>query len=127
MSDLITSVDFDKWALPSTAGVDSGVKTAACSSGSKEAESYLRARYAFPLASWGDDVREKACALAALSALQTTGYNPEEASGIAVERRARTAREWFRAVAAGDLNPDVSDAGSAVSSPIAYSETSRGW
>lgn len=125
---LITTTDFDKWALPAVAGVDSTVKTAACSSGSAIAESYLRSRYSLPLASWGDDVREQACALAARAALTTTGFNPEEPSAAAVIQRARDAERWFRGVAAGEITPDVAEtAGSDVPFAIALSEDSRGW
>jgi phage gp36-like protein len=62
-------------------------------------DSYLKgARYALPLASWGQDIAEAAAVITAWRLMKTRGYNPND-DKIA----------WLEKVAGGKAIPDITE------------------
>jgi len=98
-----TTTDLTRFGLPSTAltGVSSTTQEEAIAAASFFADSYLRSRYEVPLASYGDDLTQCVCALAAETLLTSRGLDPSRANGDVILTRADNARSWLRDVSAG--------------------------
>lgn len=131
-----TTADLVRFGLPSAAltGVSSTTQDEAISAASAFADSYLRSRYAVPLTSYGDDLSQCVCALAAESLLLTRGFDPNRANGDVIAQRADNARAWLRDVAAGRAavsggvtTPAPTVYARAASAPTVASSSERGW
>jgi hypothetical protein len=103
-----------------------GILDRALASASRRADSCFRDRYVLPLASWGDEVRERVCQLAALAVLGVLGFNPDGPDRFYVDR-ARDAEVWFRRVADKKEQPDVVEGGPPVDGAVVVSPRERGW
>jgi phage gp36-like protein len=91
----------------------------------------IQNHYGLPLASWGDDLRNDTCSIAAWMILsKTIGVNPESDGDKAIRDNHNDARKNARAVADGDAEyfgaidstPDEDDGGAQI-----YSDAPRGW
>jgi phage gp36-like protein len=128
-----TVADFDVYgvrprALPEEV-LDSD-KLAAITAASAVADSYLGAIYRLPLATWGADLRQKVCAIAAYELVATqVGFNPEAGHNFTILSRKDDAIRWLENVAKGLITP-ADTAGSNPPAPKAFaisSKTPRGW
>jgi phage gp36-like protein len=119
-----------QWGLPAEAlgDIPTATQDAALASASELADSYLRARYSLPLASWGNDLRQRVCELAAAQLITTVGFNPQ-GRDEAILLRAQAAERWLRMVSERVVHPNVSEASAAPSAftPFVMSDTPRGW
>lgn len=101
----------------------------ALAAASSLADSYLRSRYRLPLVSWGDDLRERVCHLAAYQLLSVRGFNPELGADQNIRLRYEDAITWLKAIAAGLVHPDVQDSAPTPLgvAPAIVSAPPRGW
>ncbi len=83
-------------------------QTAALAAASSVVDSYLRSRFTLPLTTWGDDVRQTVCQLAAYNLLVTRGLDPE--GGKTIGDRYKAAIKWLEAVQEGRATPEGLDA-----------------
>lgn len=107
-------------------------KTAALEAASDRADSYLQSRYTLPLTSYGDDLKEAVCALAAYRLGVATGYIPADGTESHLYLLRKDAIQWLQQVAAGEISPaGVVDSGTTTSDsgplPIVASKEPRGW
>ncbi len=131
-----TLTDLARFGLPSTAltGVSSAAQTDALEAASDVADSYLRARLAVPLTSWGTDLTLQVCVLAAEIILSTRGLDPSRANGDVILTRADRARAWLKLVAEGKVSvtggvttPAPGVYARAATAPTTRSNGERGW
>lgn len=72
------------------------------------ASGYLRRRYLFPLTSWGFDLVEKVCDIAAFKLMFREGYSPADKSYDGnFKRRYDTAMEWLSEVGNRKIHPFI--------------------
>lgn len=131
-----TTTDLTRFGLPSSAltSVSSTTQEEAISAASAFADSYLRSRYVVPLTSYGDDLSQCVCAIAAETLLTSRGLDPTRANGDVVTLRADNARAWLRDVSAGRaaVSGGVTTAAPtaiarAATAPTTASTDQRGW
>lgn len=131
-----TTTDLTRFGLPSTAlmGVSSTTQEEAISAASALADSYLRSRYDLPLTSYGDDLTQCVCALAAETLLTSRGLDPGRANGDVILTRADNARAWLKDVSAGRASvsggvttPGPGTYARASTAPTTASSSERGW
>lgn len=132
MTLLATRADLTMLGLAPSAidALDANVPGAvdrALAAASAVAEGHLATRYVLPLASWGDDLRQAVCALAASTLLTTLGLNPESTDALLVRGREKSALEWLRGVAAKKIHPSVTEGGAPVHGAVVVSSDERGW
>lgn len=89
---------------------------AALEAASALADSYLRARYDLPLASWGRGLTRAVALIAAYDLMSRRGYDPTRPGQENVRMRYEDAIRWLEGVAAGKVDPGVEDATPEVSS-----------
>lgn len=100
---------------------------------SAEADSALRARGPLPLTRWGNDLKLKVIVIAAYELMCRAGFNPNAGSDVNYRLRAEDARAWLKAVARGEMHPDVdfspakTETSTAYAQPRVRSNTNRGW
>jgi phage gp36-like protein len=127
-----TRTDFEQLGLPPDAldALDSrvpGSVARALDAASTLADGYLRARYVLPLSSWGDDLTQAVCAVAAASLMMTLGLDPESPTATMIRERSKEARRWFEMVAAKKIHPTVTEGGAPVDGAVVISPAARGW
>lgn len=129
-----TRTHFDQYGLP-TATLDAlasgAVQDAQLSSASGLMDSYFRGRWpdGLPFVSWGDELRECACVLAAYVIVQRRGFNPDNAWEQSLVARRAEWLAWLELVRDKKAHPSVVPQASTVTnySPSARSSTPRGW
>ena len=114
--------------------VSTETQDAALEAASRVADSYLRSRYALPLAGYGDDLKRAVCAIAAWDLLSTRGYDPHRGSDEAVRMRADDAKGWLKdisagkaAVSGGVTTPGPSRPSRVATAASVRSDSKRGW
>jgi phage gp36-like protein len=132
-----TTTDLTRFGLPSAAlsGIATAAQEAALDAASVFADSYLRSRYGtLPLTSYGVDLTQCVCALAAETLLTTRGFDATRANGDSVTLRADNARAWLRdvsagraAVSGGNTTAAATPIARASSAPTTSSTSERGW
>ena len=70
------------------------------------ADSYLRGQYRLPLVSWGLELTQAVCTLAAWDIMSVRGYSPE-GHDEKLKERADAVREWLKAIAGGSVHLSV--------------------
>lgn len=112
-----------------SASITSGQQNAALASASDYADSYFRAQFTLPLISWGQDVTDAVCEIAAYRLMMLRGYNPESGSDVGLRQRYEDAIKWLERVASGKTVPNVSDSasGGVEGGPFIISSSQRGW
>lgn len=98
-------------------------------------DGYLRARFTLPLVTWSDELRECCAVLAAYAIITTRGLKPgENIEDKPIYLRWKFWIEWLKALAAGNIVPDVTDSGSdptpatsGIRAPSVSSNESRGY
>lgn len=128
-----TRTHFDQYGLP-TATLDalasSTVQEALLSSASGLMDSYLGARYSVPLSTYGAEVTECCCVLAAYTILQRRGFNPDNAWETAVQARRAEWLDWLKGLASGSVSlPGVTESESDAWATVigTLSDDARGW
>lgn len=95
---------------------------------SSKADSYIRSRYKPPLATWGDDLRQAVCSIAAYSLIASKGTAPDDQSMAIIADRHNSAIKWLVDVSAGRATLNVVDTAPAVTQgPRVHSKPKRGW
>jgi len=131
-----TTTDLVRFGLPAAAltGISTPAQEAALDAASAFADSYLRSRHDVPLTSYGVDLTQCVCALAAEMLLTTRGFDATRANGDAVTLRADNARAWLRdvsagraAVSGGNAAPAAVSIARASTAPTTASTGERGW
>ena len=138
MAQYATTTDFDTHGLP-LAKLPPSVTTdklnAALIAASAKADSYLRSRFTLPISSYGLDLTEAVCAIAAWSVLSgQVGFNPEAGHNVAIMTRKEDAIRWLEQISHGhavpegivDSSPSAGPGGPAAGAQ-AYSNPMRGW
>jgi len=132
-----TTTDLARFGLPSAAlsGIATATQEAALDAASVFADSYLRSRYGtLPLTSYGVDLTQCVCALAAETLLTTRGFDATRANGDSVTLRADNARAWLRdvsagraAVSGGNTTATATPIARASTAPSTASSSEQGW
>lgn len=111
-ADLVGSIAAGALTHPSTGPA---VQDAKLLQASEEIDGYLRDQYTLPLKSWGSDLVQRCCDIAAYRLVCTRGFNPER-DGLYLENY-QAATKWLTLVASGKVSPDVVDASSGEQRP----------
>lgn len=131
MSQYATIAELYTYGAPSVAfgSLSSDVLTNALTAASSIADGYMRSRYAMPLTTWGSDLRQAVCKIAAYEVLSVRGYNPAAGADVNLLNRHLEAMAWLRAVSRGEVHLDVTPALATPSqgSAVVVSGTRRGW
>ncbi len=131
-----TTTDLARFGLPAAAlsGISTAAQEAAIDAASALADSYLRSRYTVPLTSYGVDLTQQVCALAAKTLLTTRGFDATRANGDAIMQGAEDARTWLRdvsagraAVSGGNTTATATPIARASTAPSTSSSSERGW
>lgn len=102
-------------------------KSAALASASATMDSYFRARYALPFVSFGTDVVECCCVLAAYRSMHMRGFNPAGGADKNFLDRYNLSMQWLRDVKAQMVHPDVVvNASLPYAQPVVASGTTEG-
>ena len=135
-ADLVT------YGLPAAAlsKTTAAQQTAACMSASRKADSYLRGRYALPLASFGEDIVMHTAWVASYMLMMVAGFSSRPGSDEGVRARyyeavgdpSRPGSGWFPGIEHQHIHPDVTPAvpqpGDAVHDlPQVTTSQRRGW
>jgi len=130
MAAYATSAELGRFsAIPATvlAGADVTTVSETLEAASRTADSYLAARYALPLVTWDDDLRQVVCDVAAYRLMGRLGYAPE-GSDNDFRLRYEDALAWLQRVADGRIHPTVDVMSPAADLPATVtSNTARGW
>jgi phage gp36-like protein len=102
---------------------------------SGKADSYLRGRFRWPLSSWGVDITQAVCQIAAYELVASQiGFNPEAGHNMVLGDRKESALAWLHLVSIGKVTPaGVVDStpsagpGGPSSQARAFSRRPRGW
>lgn len=127
-----TPAELDALALPpdvASAATDAE-KEAALEAASRLTDSYLAAAgYAVPLTTWGDDLKNAVCAIAAYDLAVSKGLAPEDGEGSNLYLRKRDAVRWLERVAAGTAKPSGvgQETGGSAAVVYAITDEKRGW
>jgi phage gp36-like protein len=103
-ADLTSTVAAAALTHPSTGPTQQDAKLLAAS---EEIDGYLRDQYQLPLTSWGSDVVQRTCDIAAYRLVCLRGFNPD-ADGLYLTNYEK-ALAWLKLVAEGKVSPDVVD------------------
>ena len=110
------------------ASIPEAEQEAALEAASALADSYLRARYDLPLASWGRGLTRAVTLIAAYDLMSRRGYDPTRPGQENLRMRYEDAIRWLEGVAAGKVDPGVEDATPEVSSTAVQAVTrERRW
>lgn len=115
-------------ALPE--GITPDNKEAAIRAASLKADSYLGAAFHLPLTSWGEDLTQAVCAIAAYELIAgLLIFQPDPAKNEVLTQRRDAAIGWLKDISAGRAKPvGVVDTAPAASSvPRVFSRPLRGW
>jgi hypothetical protein len=112
----------------------------ACLDATEEADSYLRGRYALPLAAWGNDLTRYTAYIAIYLLLTGTGFAPQAGSDSnittnyyrAVGWPDRPGTGWFVQIQRQSVHPDVTPAVAQPGDPVhdvpqVFTSPMRGW
>lgn len=114
MSQYAGASEFGTWGLPpvATSDVPASVLNAHIEAASSLADSYIGMRgYDLPLTTWGLDVTQSVCRIAAWTLLVSyRGINPDDPAHEALSKAHDAAVAWLRDVAKGVANISVVDA-----------------
>ena len=132
MAQYADLTDFARFGLPAsvTAGLTTDTINAHLAAASEDIDDRLRGVVSLPLvAPYPKRIVKAACAIAALSILDTLGWNPEVGEDKRIKDRADSYDKWLDRVAAGDAwvygivdqTPDVEE-----DAPEVWSDGSRG-
>lgn len=81
----------------------------ALSQASRTADIYLGQRYALPLVSWGDDLRQIVAQIAAFRLMSRRGWNPEDRANVGMVTLYKEALATLKAVSVGNATLSVVD------------------
>lgn len=128
-----TAAELALWGLPQETldTIPAEVQTAMLSGASRDIDRVAKAsgHHAVPLVSWGDDIKQAVCEIAAWKIMAWRGYNPE-GENDPLQNRHDKAIKWVMAAAAeGGLAGAVDATGDATleGAPIVYSSDPLEW
>lgn len=132
MPTYATTADLALYGLNAVAleGVPTATQTAALDAASSVLDGYFAGQATLPLVTWGIDVKQRTCEIAAFTILVGRGYNPEAGADQTVKQRADDAIKWAEHVAAGNVSPQWTDSSASATAgncPDVICSTSRGW
>jgi len=126
-SDLLTAIN--PLALQD---VSIAEQTSACQQASEIADSYMRGRYALPLAAWGRDITYRVAIVAVYLLLSARGYDPGAGADSRIRANYEDAILWFEGIQRQSVHPDVTPAVGQPGDPIhdvpqVFTSQQRGW
>lgn len=130
MSRYALTTDLASLSLPAgaLASISSTDQQAALDVASAEADGYLGASFRLPLITWGVDLKQHVCGIAAFRLMHHRGYNPQMGANDTIRQCYDDAIGWLHGVSAGRVTPVVTDSAPAAHSVArVYSKPSRGW
>lgn len=141
MSQYVTPADLPNYiAAAALTPIPVGTQTQACIDASEEADSYLRGRYALPLASWGTDLRKYVGWIAIYLLFTGRGFSPQAGADRQITERYYKAvgwpdkpgSGWFPGVQRQAIHPDVVPAQAQPGDPVhdvpqVITSPQRGW
>lgn len=74
---------------------------------SETVDSYLRGRYALPLVSYGVEITEATCRIAAYNLMNIRGYNPAAGSDVNLVNRYNDTIAWLNKVQRQAVHPNL--------------------
>lgn len=102
-------------------------QNAALAGASATMDSYFRARYALPFVSFGVEVVECCCVLAAYRAMHMRGFNPAGGADTNFVKRYELAMQWLKDVKEQLVHPDVvANSSLPMAQPVVASGTTEG-
>jgi phage gp36-like protein len=104
-SDLTGTIAAAALAHPST---NLAAQNAQLLRASEFMDGYFKDQYLLPLQTWGADVVDKCCEIAAYRLVRLRGFNPEADGSYLTDYK--MAIEWLESVAKGTISPDIVDA-----------------
>lgn len=106
-----TIADLLIYGMPSQAigQLTTAQQQGAVDNASAMADSYLRGRYKLPLTSYGIELTEAVCKIAAYNLLQLRGYNPASGADVNIRIRYDDAIVWLNKVQRQAAHPDIQD------------------
>lgn len=72
-------------------------------------DGYLAQRYTLPIIAWCPDLKRAALAIASYDLISARGYDPAATDNGNIRQRYLDAIEWLKAVASGELTPEITD------------------
>jgi phage gp36-like protein len=125
-----TLEELERWGLPASAlsSIPTDTQQAELDAAAEFCNGFLRVRYTLPLVSFGVDLKQAECKVAAYNLLAVRGYNPSGADEN-LRLRYEDAVRWLKAVAAGDITPAIVDstASEDLNVPLIDTDEPRGW
>lgn len=103
---------------------------AGLNSSADEAMGYFASRGNLPLVSWGTDLTEKVCHMAAYALLSRVGYNPDDGADKNIKLRRDDAITYLLRYSRGEITSPLivfSTAQTTGSFPKVISRAARGW
>lgn len=119
MSSYATVTDLTTYGLPANAlgQLSVPMQQAQLDNASKKVDTYLRGRYPLPLLTWGTEITEAVCVLAAYSVLAVRGFNPAAGADVVLRDRYLDTVNWLVRVQKQQAHPDVTTTPSANAAP----------
>jgi phage gp36-like protein len=105
-------VNYGVMATSTFGGLSQGQMQAALDAANALADGYLAARFKLPLIDYGKDLTENVIAIARFKLLTQRGFAPQGDAAAAIVEAKKDAIRWFEGVAAGTINPTVTDSSS---------------
>lgn len=96
-------------ASAAISGISTTDQDAALEAASRKADSYLNSAFKLPITSWGADLKEAVCAIAAFILLKNRGFDPENPADAAIAKGNDDAMKWLRDIAEGKATPILTD------------------
>ncbi len=80
-------------------------------------DGYLAQRYTLPLIAWCPDLKRAVLAIASYDLISARGYDPAATDNGNIRQRYLDAIEWLKAVAGGELTPEITDSSDPETAP----------
>lgn len=110
-----TVSDLTTYGLPANAlgQLSPTMQQAQLDNASKKVDTYLRGRYPLPLITWGTEITEAVCVLAAYTVIAVRGFNPSSGADVVLRDRYLDTVNWLIRVQKQQAHPDVTTTPSA--------------
>jgi phage gp36-like protein len=127
-------MDLPKYGIAggALAGISTAIQTAAIGAASSLMDGYLASQFQLPLLVYGDDVKAVCCKLAVHELMRARGFNPANATDLALRQGYEDSIRWLEGVASGAVSPQVTDSSASAAAghaeaPTVISSSQRGW
>ena len=103
--------ELDTWGASADilSAIPEADKTGALEIASALCDGYLAQRYKLPIVAFCPDLRRAVLAIASYDLISARGYDPASTDNGNIRQRYLDAIEWLKAVADGEISPDIID------------------